>query len=143
MPKGTVIKPKEVVSFFIDETYSSKMLLDDTNSQSKNVQINEGTIGAGKGTHGATHAAPFDEIYIIMDGSAVLHMDGLDYDMEKGDIAFIPGDTFHSITNKSDTEDLIIYTVWPVKPIEGVNEVYDKRLKDWGKTYKTIYEEVE
>ena len=67
-------------------------------------------------------------------------MDNVDYDVEQGSIVFIPSDTFHSLTNKSQTEDFEIITIWP-GPIEpGANEVYDMRKEAWGTTYREVEE---
>ena len=65
-------------------------------------------------------------------------MDNVDYDIEKGSVAFIPAGIFQSLTNKSPTEDFEIITVWPGQPAPGANEVYDMRKKAWGTTYREI-----
>ncbi|MBN1437174.1 MAG: cupin domain-containing protein [Sedimentisphaerales bacterium] len=141
MAKGIVVKIDKVMPFSPPEfkgEYVSKMLIDVYNAGSDRMQVNHGVVKAGCGTPGAVHESPHDEIYIVLSGSAVLHMDGVDYDIEKGSVVFIPGGTFHSLKNKSETEDFEIITVWPGQPKPGANEVYDMRKEQWGTTYREI-----
>jgi len=138
MAKGTFIRTSNVKPFIVDRNYSSKMLLDKFNSESKGIQLNEGTLGPGCSTPGAAHMAPHDEIYYVIKGEAVLTMDGVKYEIAPGDVIYIPCETFHSLDNKSDTDDFVLMTIWPEHPAEGANEVYDMRLKAWGKSYETL-----
>lgn len=141
MARGTVVKVDKVMPFSPPEfkgEYSSKMLIDVFNSGSEKIQVNYGVLKAGCSTPGAVHKPPYDEIYYVLSGEATLHMDGVDYDIEKDTVVFIPGGTFHGLTNKSKTEDFIILTIWPGQPEPGANEVYDMRKKAWGKTYREV-----
>lgn len=141
MAKGTVIKADLVKSLFVDKSYSSKMLLDQTNSGTKGVQINQGFISPGSKHADHYHHVDYDEVYLIQKGIAMVRLDGVEYDLNSGDVVHIPGGTMHAIENRSDTEELIIFTIWSRHPEKGVNPVYDKRVKDWGKSYVTIDEE--
>jgi len=139
--KGTVVRVGEVMPFSPPEfkgQYSSKMLIDKSNSGSERLQINHFTLKGGESTEGAVHKAPYDEVYYVLSGEAVLHMDGTDYDIEKDTVIFIPGGTFHALTNKSATEDFVILTIWPLQPEPGVNGVYDLRKEMWGKTFRKV-----
>lgn len=141
MKKGTVVKVAKVMPFSPPQfkgEYSSKMLIDATNSGSENLQVNHFVLKGGCSTPGAVHDPPYDEIYYVLNGEAVLHMDGVDYDIEKDTVIFIPDGTLHALTNKSKTEDFAIITIWPGQPEPGVNEVYDLRKKEWGKTYREV-----
>ncbi|MFH1006927.1 MAG: cupin domain-containing protein [Candidatus Latescibacterota bacterium] len=143
MAKGTVIKVGEVKPFSHPDfggAFLSKMLIDPSNSGSERLQINHFTLKGGCVTEGAVHKAPYDEVYYVLVGEAVLHMDGVDYDIEQDSVAFIPGGTFHALTNKSATEDFVILTIWPMPPEPGVNGVYDLRKKTWGKTFRKVGE---
>lgn len=145
MTKGIVIKVSEVMSFShpaFKGQFTSKMLLDRNNSGSERLQINHFTLKPGCRTDGAAHKAPYDEVYYVLSGEAILHMGGVDYDIEKNTIAFIPGGTPHSLTNKSKTGNFVILTIWPLQPEPGVNEVYDLRKKVWGKTFRKRGEQV-
>lgn len=139
MKKGTVIKASEVMPFdhpAFKGQFTSKMLIDRDNSGSERLQINQFTLKPGCHTDRSVHKAPYDEVYYVLSGEAVLHLDGKDYDVEKDTIAFIPGGTFHSLTNKSKTKKFVILTIWPLQPERGVNGVYDLRKKIWGKTFR-------
>ena len=139
MTKGTVIKVSEVLPFshpVFKGEFTSKMLIDRDNSGSERLQINHFTLKPGGRTDGGVHKAPYDEVYYVLSGEAVLHMDGTDYEIKKDAIVFIPGGTFHSLTNKSKTKKFVILTIWPLPPEPGVNGVYDLRKKTWGKTFR-------
>lgn len=136
MPKGAVIKSSEVKPFVLDETYSSKMLLDSVVAGGDSIQINEGTLKAGCRTGGGVHEKP--EIYYIVKGEAELYMDDERYDVSPGTVIYIPCGVHHYLVNKSDTEDLVILTFW--QRAED-NEVYNLRVEKWGKSFKTIYED--
>ena len=141
MPQGTVVHPKKVMPFILPELegqYESKMLIDTFNAGSEHMQVNHGTVKGGGGTPGAAHPASHDELYIVLSGNALLHMDGVDYDLSPGSVVFIPSGVFHSLKNKSQTEDFEIITVWPGQPAPGANELYDLRQKAWGTTYREI-----
>ena len=118
--------------------FTSKMLIDKYNSGSKRLQVNHFTLKPGCRTEGGVHKRPYDEIYYVLEGRAVLHMDRKDYAIDKNTIAFIPGGTLHSLTNKSRTKDFIILTIWPLQPEPGVNGVYDLRKKTWGRTFRKV-----
>ena len=134
--KARIIRSSEVKSFVLNETYSSRMLLDDLVAGEPSVHINEGTLKGGGKTGGATHTAP--EIYYVVGGEAIFHTDGPDCDITPGTLIFIPPGTFHALTNKSQTADFVLLTIW--KSVEG-NEVYDMRVKAWGTAFKTIHDD--
>jgi mannose-6-phosphate isomerase-like protein (cupin superfamily) len=140
MAKGKVVKIDKVMPFVPDPKggYISRMLIDVFNSGSEKLQVNHGTLQGGCTTPGAIHKPPHDELYIVLSGRAVLTMDGVKYDIEKGSVVFIPGGTSHGLVNKSQTEDFEIITIWPGQPAPGANEVYDMRKKEWGTTYREV-----
>ena len=141
MPRGTVVKADRVMPFSppgAEDTYISRMLIDESNSGSRRLQVNHGVVKAGQSLAGAAHPEGSDEIYYVLSGEAVLNLDGEDYDLEKDTVVFIPGGTFHALTNKSQTENFIIITIWPGTPEAGANELYDLRKETWGKTYREI-----
>jgi quercetin dioxygenase-like cupin family protein len=93
--------------FVLDDDYSSKMILDDEVAGAETVQINEGTLKGGGKTDGATHDQ--DEIYYVVKGEAVLHLDDIASDVKAGSLVFIPAGVFHSLKNKSDTEAAVVF----------------------------------
>jgi len=136
MKKGKVINPWEVKPFVCDHTYSSKMLLDNIVAGEKAINVNEGTLAAGCKTAGGVHGKA--EIYIAMKGEAVLHLGEDTYDIKQGSVAFIPPGVFHSLDNRSDTEEFVLLTLWEDA---NDNEVYHTRIKAWGKSFKRINED--
>jgi quercetin dioxygenase-like cupin family protein len=141
MPKGTVVRAADVKTLYVDPTYSSKMLIDHTNSLSQDVQINMGIVAPGAKHPDHNHEEGYDEVYIILKGDAMVRLDGIEHILTSGDVVYIPGGSYHSITNLSDTETVTIITVWPKHPAQGINPVYDLRLKEWGKSFVTIHDE--
>ncbi len=136
MAKGKVINSWEVKPLVLDDTYSSKMLLDDIVAGTKTIHINEGTLKGGCSTAGGVHTA--NEIYYVVKGEAVMHLGDEMIDIKPGSLIFIPAGVFHSLDNKSQTEDFVLLTLWEDAKY---NEVYHTRLKVWGKSFKTIYED--
>ena len=136
MAKGVVIHSEKVKPFVCDESYSSKMLLDDMVAGDEAINVNEGTLKGGCKTGGGVHQK--NEIYYVVKGEAVLHLDDEVYDIHPGSLVFIPGGVFHSLNNKSETEDFVLLTFW--QRAED-NEVWHTRFNAWGTTFKTIDEE--
>lgn len=140
MAEGKVVHPEKVMPFVApgcEGIYDSRMLIDACNCGSEKLQVNHGTVKAGKGLPGAVHEG-HDELYIVLKGHADLDMAGEHYDLKPGSVVFIPGGTFHALTNKSETEDFELITVWPGQPAPGANEMYDLRKEAWGTTYREV-----
>jgi quercetin dioxygenase-like cupin family protein len=141
MSKPVIVRPSQVKEFMCSDVYTSKMLLDHTNSGSKKLQINQGTLKAGGALLPASkHGEPedeYDEVYIILKGSCRLELSGEVKEVTAGDIIFIPGGVYHGLDNRLGTEDLVLLTIWGGVPPQGVNEAYDMRLEQWGKSYVT------
>ena len=108
MSKAKIIHPSEVKPFVLDASYSSKMLLDDSVVGTRVIHINEGTLKGGFNTGGGEHEV--DEIYYVVKGEAVLHLDDETFDIKPGSLVYIPAGTFHSLDNKSASEDFILLT---------------------------------
>ena len=136
MPKAKIIHTAKVKPFVLDASYSSRMLLDDTVAGTQAIHINEGTLKGGGETGGGIHGV--DEIYYVVQGEAVIHLDEEAYAIQPGSLVFIPAGTFHSLENKSQTQDFILLTFW--QHAED-NEVWQMRKQAWGKTFMSIDEE--
>jgi mannose-6-phosphate isomerase-like protein (cupin superfamily) len=59
------------------------------------------------------------EIYYILEGRAIITIDGVRYDVEKGSAVFIPGDMEHSVENL-DREDLKWLYAFPTADFRDV-----------------------
>lgn len=136
MGKGIIIHSEEVKPFVLDASYSSKMLLDDSVAGRESINVNEGTLKGGCKTGGSTHDE--NEIYYVVKGEAVIHLDEETADIRPGSLVFIPAGVFHSLDNKSESEDFVLLTFWQRA---SSNEVWHARLKAWGKTFKTVDED--
>ena len=136
LKKGKVVNSWEVKSYIVDNTYSSKMVLDDVVAGGKSTLIVEGTLKAGCSTPGGVHTAT--EIYYIVKGEAVLHLGDERFDIKPGSVVYIPAGVFHALDNKSKTEDFVLLALWEEAK---QNDLYNARVKAWGKSFKTIYED--
>ena len=135
MTKSKIINTWEVKPFVVDDAYASKMLLDDTVAGTEAINVNEGTLQGGSKTGGGVHED--NEIYYVVKGKAWLRLDDEVFDIQPGSLIFIPGGVFHSLENKSQTEEFVLLTLWQRA---DSNEMWHTRLKAWGTTFKTINE---
>ena len=117
--------------------YESRMILDHAiTGRDDVIQINHGTVKAGYALGGATHDE--DEIYYILSGHGKLQLDDQIVDVAGDQVIFIPAGCFHALDNRDSDEDLCILTFWRDWRF---NDAYEERLKQWGKSFKTIDEE--
>ena len=135
MAKGKVIDPDRVQAFVLDESYSSKLLMDDFVAGTPAININEGTLKGGCSTGAGVHEE--NEIYYAVKGEAVLHLDDERRDLKPGTVAFIPGGVRHSLDNKSETEDFVLLTLWEKADYNGVHHM---RIEAWGTSFRTVDE---
>ncbi len=68
-----------------------------------------------KNGHTPRHSHPYPHINFIVSGKGVLHMDGTDYDMKQGSIAYVPSNIIHQYINKGNDDFVVICIV----PSEG------------------------
>ena len=135
MAKWVKVNSDELVEYKCGEVYSSKLLTGDEMAGHHVVNINEGTLAPFSRTAGAAHEDT--EIYYMVDvaeGSKVV-LDDEPIPVKNGDIIIIPGGTFHWIDNLNCDKPFVLFTVWPD---ETQNNVYHKRMKDWGKSMKYL-----
>lgn len=136
MSEAKLINSWEVKPFSLDDFYDSRMLLDNIIAEAETVQINEGTLKGGGKTGGGVHQD--NEIYYVVKGDAILTLGDKTCDVKQGSLVFIPGGVFHALENKSQTEDFVLLTFWMDAK---QNDMYELRMKAWGKSFKTIYED--
>ena len=117
--------------------YESRMILDHViTGRDDVIQINHGTVKAGYALGGATHDE--DEIYYILSGHGKLQLDEKIVDIAPNQVIFIPAGCFHALDNRDSDEDMCILTFWRDWRF---NDAYEERIKQWGKSFKTIDEE--
>lgn len=85
---------------------------------------------------GAAHEE--DEIYYILDGKGKLKLDDEIIDIEGNQVIFIPAGVFHALDNSESDTDMHILTFWRDYRF---NDAYEDRMKQWGKSFKTIDED--
>lgn len=144
MAHAKVVYPEKVMPFIAsgcENIYTSRMLIDLFNCGSEKIQVNHGVVEPGKALPGAAHEG-HDELYVILNGHAMLDLAGEMSELKPGTVVFIPGGTFHAIHNENSTETLELITVWAGQPAKGANEMYDMRQEAWGTTYREVDEEV-
>ena len=131
------VEVAKVKPLLFGEEYESRMILDHVITGRDNViQINHGTVKAGYALGGATHDE--DEIYYILSGHGKLQLDEKIVDIAPNQVIFIPAGCFHALDNRDSDEDMCILTFWRDWRF---NDAYEERIKQWGKSFKTIDEE--
>ena len=141
MARGSVVKAKDVMPFVppgFEGQFTSTMLLDGESCGSTKIVVNHFRLKGGGSTPESIHQAPYDEVYYVLSGQALLVLDGVEHIIEKDTIVFIPGGTPHSLCNKSETEDYVMLSIWPLQPEPGAHELYDTRKKMWGTSFRKL-----
>ena len=132
-----LVDVKKVKPLVFGKEYESRMILDHViTGRDGVIQINHGTVKAGCALGGAAHEE--DEIYYILSGNAKLKLDEEIVDVASGQVVFIPAGCFHALDNSASSEDLCILTFWKDYRF---NDAYEERIKQWGKSFKTIDED--
>ena len=125
---------RRVKPLIFGKEYESRMILDHAiTGRDDVIQINHGTVKAGYALGGATHDE--DEIYYILSGHGKLQLDEKIVDIAPDQVIFIPAGCFHALDNRDSDEDMCILTFWRDWRF---NDAYEERLKQWGKSFKTI-----
>ena len=128
------VKVDRVKPLIFGKEYESRMILAHViTGRDGVIQINHGTVKAGYALGGATHEE--DEIYYILSGSGKLQLDENIIDIAGGEVIFIPAGCFHALDNRESKEDMCILTFWKDYRF---NDAYEERVKQWGKSFKTI-----
>lgn len=135
MARGTIVNIHDVKNFTVDEAYSSRMVLDETNSESKHMQVNYGTLAPGANLLPPSAHAYYDEIYIIARGACRLVLDGQERFVKKGDVVFIPKGVAHGLDNTGNDEPVELLAILPKTPGPGESSVYDARVRMWGRSF--------
>ena len=132
-----VVDANKVKPLSFGESYDSRMILDHEITGRDNViQINHGTVKPGFALGGGVHEE--DEIYYILSGKGKLQLDDEIVDVHADQVIFIPAGCFHALDNRESDEEMKILTFWRDYRF---NEAYEERVKQWGKSFKTIDEE--
>ncbi len=137
MSSGLIIRPSKVKPFHLSEVYTSRMLLDETNSGAKTHQINQGILKKGGKMLNYSHPG-YDEVYVILKGKCIAQLGEEFFNVGAEDIIYVPSGVVHGLDNSKGHEDIMTLTIWSCTPPKGINPVYDKRIEQWGKSYITV-----
>jgi mannose-6-phosphate isomerase-like protein (cupin superfamily) len=142
MKQRRIVPAHKVVPFYpqgLEGIYASRLLIESEGVGSERLQLVHATLAPGEAPgEGAAHPAPYDEAYYILRGTGRMEFEeGAEvYDVGPDTAIYIPGGTWHKITNTGDTP-LEFLTIWPLSPDrEGINGVFDGRKKAWGTSFR-------
>ena len=132
-----VVDVANVKPLVFGKEYESRMILDHVITGRDNViQMNHGTVKAGCALGGAAHEE--DEIYYILSGKGKLKLGEDIVDIKGGQVVFSPAGCFHALDNRESQEDMCLLTFWRDWRF---NDAYEERIKQWGKSFKTVDED--
>ena len=144
MGKRRIVKVNEIEGFYPEDmggAYASRLLIESEGVGSSRLMLVHATLQPGTSPgEGAAHPLPYDEAYYILRGQGRMEFGDEDKSYEVGpDTAiFIPAGTVHVITNTGEG-NLEFLTIWPLTPAEeGVNGVYDERVRRWGTSFRMV-----
>ncbi len=140
MGKARTVKVDEVEGFVLsgDEgKYISRLLVDAESVGSSSVVVMHFTLMKGMETDGGKHSCPYEEVYYILCGHAIVTVGEEEINIGPNTVVYIPCDTFHKLKNIGN-EDLEMLTIMPLHPKEGVNPIYDERKKQWGTSFRLV-----
>lgn len=127
----------KVKPLLFGQEYESRMILDHVITGRDNViQMNHGTVKAGCALGGGTHEE--DEIYYILSGKGKLRLGDETVDVAADQVIFIPAGVFHALDNSQSDTDMRILTFWRDWRF---NDAYSERIRQWGKSFKTVDED--
>lgn len=146
MAPRRIVEVQKVMPFYppgMEGVYASRLLIESQGVGSARLQLVHASLKPGESPGGgAAHPQPYDEAYYILRGTGRMEFDeGAEvYEVGPDTAIFIPGGTWHKITN-TGAEELEFLTIWPLSPAsEGVNGVYDGRIRAWGTSFRLIDE---
>lgn len=132
-----VVDVAKVKPLMFGEDYASRMILDHVITGREGViQINHGTVSPHTALGGATHEE--DEIYYMLSGKGKCKLGDGEIDVYPNQVIFIPAGTFHALDNSMSDEPMELLTFWKDY---RYNDAYEERMKQWGKSFKTIDED--
>lgn len=135
--KPLIVDVDNVKPLSFGDSYDSRMILDHViTGRDGVIQMNHGTVKAGFALDGATHEE--DEIYYILSGNGKLRLGEDTFYVHQNQVIFIPAGCFHALDNRDSKTDLTILTFWKDYRF---NDAYEERIKQWGKSFKTVDED--
>lgn len=132
-----VVDVNKVKPLMFGEEYASRMILDHVITGRDNViQINHGTVAPHSLLGGGVHEE--DEIYYILSGHGTCRLGDDVVEVHEGQVIFIPAGCFHALDNSQSDKEMTILTFWRDYRF---NDAYAERVRQWGKSFKTVDED--
>lgn len=142
MEKRRIIKVRDIVGFSTsgnEDVFESRLIIDKDICGSEKLAISHFTLKPGKSIPGGKHPRPYDEVYYVLRGKAIVTLGEEEFEIGPDTAVFIRYETFHSLKNIGK-EDFESVNISPVQYKPGANPFYDERKKQWGKTLKLVSE---
>jgi mannose-6-phosphate isomerase-like protein (cupin superfamily) len=145
MTRKLVFNARQVLGFSPpgrEDSYVSRLLVDKESVDSKYLVASHFVLKPGKQTPRGSHPDPYDELYYVLKGRAILRLGDPPeaFELERDTVAFIPAGTMHTLDNIGD-QDLELLAIFPHQLVEGANRTYDARIKAWGTSFRLADEE--
>jgi len=108
-PEVVVIHEDDVATESWDGIVSWKTLLSADRTPTAGLTVGVASIAPGAAVDGALHHHEPHEIYFVISGDGLVHLDGSEHPIAPGTSVFIPGGTHHFIRNTGDSELRLLY----------------------------------
>ena len=96
MGKRFIIKARDVVGFSFpgnEDVFESCLLIDNEITGSEKLSVKHFTFKPGKSIPSGKHPCPYDEVYYVLRGKAILNLDGQETEIGPDTAIFIPCET--------------------------------------------------
>lgn len=127
MPEGVVIHEDSCPLEGWDDTVRGRVvwrtLLSADRTPTAQLTLGVTEIGPGQPDPFLPHRHAQAEIYYVLAGEGIVHIDGADHPLRPGTSVFIPGDTWHGARNTS-TETLRLLYVFAADSFADVRYVF-------------------
>ena len=96
-----VVKRDEMRSFRLPGGAELREVISPENSLLERVSVNEVALSPGVSSEEHYHIG-CEEVYFILEGEGVVHLEGESFSVSRGDAVFIPPELSHRIENPTD-----------------------------------------
>ena len=89
--------------------------------------IGTAEIAPGASEVGARHHHADHEVYYVIAGTGLVHLDGVEHPIEPGSVVFVPGDTPHFVRNTGEDTIKLLYA-FAVDSFSDVHYVHEDQV---------------
>ena len=108
-PRGVVVHEDDVPVEAWDGIVSWRTLLSADRTASASLTVGTATLDPGASVDGALHRHAPDEIYVILEGEGLVHIDGEAHPVRAGSAVFVPGGAWHHAENTGSGPLRLLY----------------------------------